>query len=355
MTISIKKNILVLFGGKSSEHAVSCVSASSILKNIDRGKYEVYTIGINKNGRWYLTEASADDIRSGAWEKDGSNRIAYIVPDSSVKAVVTEDGERIPVDCVMPVLHGKNGEDGVMQGLLDLSGIPYVGSGVLASAAAMDKTVTKMLVEKTSVKQADYYICQRFDFAHSPEEQFKKIKDHFSDTYPLFVKPANAGSSVGITKAHDEKELFEGIKTAFAEDHKILIEKAVVGRELEVAVLGNREPVASPVGEIKAAGEFYDYRSKYEDAASIAELAEDIDEDKVSELQEAAVTIYKLLDCRGLSRVDFFLAGEDVVFNEINTIPGFTEISMYPKLFKAAGIEYSELIDKLISLALEEE
>lgn len=355
----MKPTLLVLFGGASSEHEISCRSAASVLSHINRDNYEVVTVGITKNGNWFLTEADSCQIESREWEQHSSNRRAALSPDPTVGGltILNEDGtyEIIKVDVVYPVLHGKHGEDGTMQGLLELAQIPFVGPATTASAASMDKGITKLMVQPTGVKQADFYITDRHTFASNPEDILKEAEAHFGGSYPLFVKPANAGSSVGISKAHNTRELFNAIRIAAEEDEKILIEEAISGREIEVAVLGNLHPRASKVGEILAANEFYDYEAKYINAASETRILDDIPQEKIDEVREAAITVYKTMGCRGLSRVDFFLteAGE-VVFNEINTLPGFTSISMYPKLWEATGLPYSELLDTLIKLAMDE-
>ncbi|MEG0392714.1 MAG: D-alanine--D-alanine ligase family protein, partial [Anaerovoracaceae bacterium] len=324
-----KLDLLVIFGGTSTEHEVSCKSAGLILTKIDREKYNVRTIGITKEGKWIETTADPDKIAKGSWIRKRGNREAYICPDRSVHGISTMGGKKIWVDCVIPVLHGKDGEDGTMQGLLEIAGLPYVGPKVLASACAMDKSVTKILVEKTGIRQAKYYLTDRYTFSSGPMEEMENIRRVFHGNYPLFVKPANAGSSVGISKVNSKEELFEGIKKAAMEDHKILIEEAIVGREMEIAVLGNRDPQASPIGEILSAAEFYDYDAKYDNPASRTEVVTDLSPTKACEMQAAALEIYKTLGCRGMSRVDFFLTeNKEVVFNEVNTIPGFTEISM---------------------------
>lgn len=354
-----KLNLLVVFGGMSSEHEVSCFSAASILNHINMELYQVYTLGITKKGRWILTEASPEMIANGTWENKIGNRSGILSPDRTFRGLRTLLGDEMPIDCVFPVLHGKYGEDGTIQGLLDLSGIPYVGSGVMASSACMDKAVTKSIVARLigelGIRQANYATTDRFRFASGPTETVRSVTDTFGNQFPLFVKPANAGSSVGISKVWDTIQLFDGIRKAAEEDHKIIIEEAILGRELEVAVLGNRKPQPSKVGEIIASNEFYDYEAKYINELSRTEIATDLSESKLGEIQRAAVAIYESMGCRGLARVDFFLENDGtVVFNEINTMPGFTKISMYPKLWEASGIEYPDLIDRLIELAMEE-
>ena len=354
----MKQRLLILFGGASSEHEVSCLSAASVLKHLDEKKYEIYKAGITKEGNWFLTDSPVSDVADGSWVHNPANRKAFLSPDPQTRGlVVLKEGqyEILPLDVVFPVLHGKNGEDGTIQGLLDLSGIPYVGSGTAASAASMDKAVTKMIVSLTGVRQADFYLTDRYTFASDPQGILKEAEDHFGGVYPLFVKPANAGSSVGISKAKSSKELFEAIRIAAEEDHKVLIEETITGREIEVAVLGNRHPKASPVGEILAANEFYDYEAKYISNQSKTRILDDVSEEKEEEIRQAALTVYKAMGCEGLARVDFFLSEADqVVFNEINTLPGFTNISMYPKLWEAAGLSYDELLDTLIALATDE-
>ncbi len=350
-----KKTVLVLFGGMSSEHEVSCSSAASILRNIDTEKYSVRVIGITKQGAWIETAAPPEMIEDGTWVNRINNRNAFICPDRRVHGIRTEKGKNIRIDCVFSVLHGKYGEDGSMQGLLEMAGIPYAGSGVLSSASTMDKLVTKILANEGGIKQADYCAVDWFTFATQAASEIQRIEDRLG-AYPYFVKPANTGSSVGVTKVHDRNELFEGIKEAAKYDEKIIVEETIVGRELEVAVLGDRHPHASPVGEIVAADEFYSYEAKYGGLGSVAEVAENLSEEIADRIRETAIRVYKLLGCKGYSRVDFFLKGEDeIYFNEINSLPGFTSISMYPKLWDAAGVPYPELIDRLIEQAMEEQ
>jgi D-alanine--D-alanine ligase len=352
-----KLKVVVLFGGTSPEYEVSCNSAASILRNIDQEKYEIYALGITRQGKWMLTHASPDEIADTSWENHSGNKDASICPDRRVHGIRLRDKD-IRVDTVFNIIHGQFGEDGTMQGLLDVAGIPYVGAGTLASAACMDKEVTRAIVREKigTIKMAKYYSTDRVTFSHSPEDELKNIEEYFGGEYPLFVKPASDGSSVGISKVKNQMELFEGIKLAATEDFKILIEETIVGREIEVAVLGNRTPHASPVGEILSANEFYDYEAKYSNPLSKTRIVDDLPEEKIREIQNDAVEIFKAMGCEGLSRADFFLSTEDeVVFNEINTLPGFTSISLYPKLWGAAGIEYGELIDKLIELSMEED
>lgn len=353
-----KKTIMILFGGESSEHEVSRVSAASVLEHIDKEKYNVLAAGITKAGKWFLTDAPLEDIASGAWEEAEGNERLCISPGLGFAG--------IHVDLVFPVLHGQNGEDGRMQGFLRIAGLPFVGSDSTSSAACMDKAITKAMVDQAEV--CDQAKCCVAHKGCDEEEASLAIEQFFNRDYPLFVKPANAGSSVGISKVKDRSRLPEALRTAFAEDRKALIEEAVEGREIEVAVLGNtgtaleeNRPIASCVGEIFAANEFYDYKAKYEDIGSRTAIVKDLSPEKEQEIRDAAVNIYEIMGCEGLARVDFFLeAGESggyddglLVFNEINTLPGFTSISMYPQLWETSGISYSELIDRLIELAFD--
>lgn len=351
-----KRNVLVLFGGVSSEHEISRISAASILDHIDRDACQVSTVGITKAGKWLLTAADSEAIRSGAWEQKEDNRavLAALDREQSGLWAAAEDGwEPLPVDVVFPVLHGKNGEDGTVQGMLQTAGIPFVGSDTYCSAACMDKGIAKALVSQAeAANQARCCIVHRSGC--DPEEAAEGVDAFFQGRYPLFVKPARSGSSVGISKVTGRDGLAQAIRTAFAEDSKILVEEAIVGRELEIAVLGNDDPVASRIGEIFAAGEFYDYEAKYEDRGSRTEVVTDLSREKEEEIRETALRVYRIMECRGLARVDFFLQEDGrVVFNEINTMPGFTQISMYPSLWEASGLEYSALIDRLIALAVQ--
>lgn len=352
-----KHSLLVLFGGQSSEHEVSCNSAASVIEHLDQNKYNLYQVGITREGLWFLTSAEPKRIKDGSWIKDPSNKKVFIRPSIDISGLVVFNDdytyEIIDIDVVFPVLHGKYGEDGTLQGLLDLTGLPYVGSGTTSSATCMDKAITKLIVAQTGIRQADYYLTDRYTFADQPQETIKSILTYFDEKFPLFVKPPNAGSSVGISKVKDTKSLFDGIRIAAAEDHKILIEETIIGREIEVAVLGDRHPKASLVGEILAANEFYDYDAKYVNEGSKTRVITDLSPEKEEEIRKAAIDIYRGMGCKGLARADFFLtdAGE-VVFNEINTMPGFTQISMYPKLWEATDLPYTELLDELIGLAL---
>ena len=352
-----KLSVCILFGGVSPEHEVSLRSAESVLNNIDHDKYNVFPVGITKDGDWVLfggTDYAM--LPSGEWLHYEGNRRAAISPVRG-QGLLTFEGDcvvRERIDVVFPVLHGENGEDGAMQGLLQLAGIPYVGPRVAASAVAMDKTLTKLVADQAGVPQAAWHLVRRGDVEIRVDSVVAELEKKF--TYPMFVKPAGTGSSVGVSKAGDRMALENALREASVYDEKILVEEFVHGREVEVAVMGNDSPVASVCGEIDSGAEFYDYEAKYVTDTSVAYIPARISEETEEQVREAAVKIYSAIGCRGLSRVDFFVTyeGDRVVFNEINTLPGFTSISMYPKLFAASGIPYSRLIDELIDLAMEE-
>ncbi len=351
-----KKRIAVIFGGKSSEHEVSRVSASYVISKISQDRYEVFTIGITKEGKWLLYSGSTSAIADGSWEKDNNNVRAFIAPAPSVSGLVVlrpEGAEIVKLDVIFPVLHGKNGEDGTIQGLFEMSGIPYVGCGVLASAACMDKAVTNILLEKFGIPQAAYTWFYAYEYQKDPETVIGRVEKALPQ-YPVFVKPANAGSSVGVSKAHNKEELIKAIEVAVKEDSKIVVEECIVGYEVECAVLGNHEPFASVPGQIAPAAEFYDYDAKYNNAASELFIPAKISKELMEKVRQTAIKAYRLIGCSGLSRVDFFVTEDGrVLLNEINTLPGFTSISMYPKLMAACGIEGENLIEKLIQAAFE--
>lgn len=345
-----KKTVAVLFGGQSSEHEVSCVSATTVINNINTDIYRILIIGITKEGKW-LKVNNVEEITSGSWRKN--TETAVLLPDASMKSALIISGEKtesVRIDVVFPVLHGLNGEDGTVQGLLELAKIPYVGCGVLASAVSMDKLYTKIIVDALGVRQAKYVAVMKKDLAVM-EETIKRIENALS--YPVFIKPSNAGSSRGISKAGTREELAEGLKLASEHDRKILVEETINGREVECAVLGGNEPKASGVGEIIAAAQFYDYDAKYNNAESKTVLSPELPAGAADTIRDYAIKIFKAVDGHGLSRVDFFVdrnTGE-VIFNEINTMPGFTSISMYPMLWEGKGIGKPQLVEKLLQLA----
>ncbi len=356
----MKKTVAVLFGGQSSEHEVSCMSARTIVEALDKTKYNVILIGITKDGRWLHVD-NVNRIADKSWYK--GNKSAVISPDAGMKSVLVFSNKEtegsaavsmIDVDVVFPALHGLYGEDGTVQGLLELAGIPYVGCGVLASALSMDKLYTKVIVERLGIRQAKYVSVFRHELSGDGAVQAAaRVEEKLS--YPVFVKPSNAGSSRGVSKACDREGLIRGLRLAAEHDRKILVEEAIRGREIECAVLGGAEPKASGVGEILAAAEFYDYDAKYNNEESKTVISPELPEGRAEEIRLAAERIFAAVDGYGLARVDFFLeAGTDeVVFNEINTLPGFTSISMYPMLWEAEGITKGELVDRLVSLAFE--
>ncbi len=350
------RNVGVLFGGVSPEHAVSLRSARCVLGNLDTQRWKAWPIGITRSGAWVLYGSdNYDALPDGSWERCPDNRTACISPsrDQGLLVFGPQGVEAVHLDVVFPVLHGENGEDGSVQGLLQLAGIPCVGPGVCASAAAMDKTLTKLVADRAHIPQAEWIPVRTEDLP----QRFDEIRDEIEARwgYPVFVKPAGTGSSVGVSKAKDASGLLEALKTAAEFDSKILIERFVPGREIEVAVLGNRQPVASVCGEIDSGVEFYDYSAKYITDTSRSYIPARISPQAADTARALAVRIYRELGCRGLSRADFFVGSDDTVtFNEINTIPGFTSISMYPKLFAAEGLTVCELITRLLELAMEE-
>ena len=351
-----KLSVCILFGGMSPEHEVSLRSAESVLNHIDHSKYNVFPVGITKEGDWILfTGKDYSMLPSGQWKTYPENRRAAISPVRG-QGLLSFEGDcvvRERIDVVFPVLHGENGEDGTMQGLLKLAGIPYVGPQVAASAVAMDKTLTKLVCDQEKVPQAAWQLVRRSELENRMEEIIRCLESRFP--YPMFVKPAGTGSSVGVSKAADGEALRRALIAAAVYDEKILVEEFIRGKEIEVAVMGNDSPVASVCGEIDSGAEFYDYEAKYITDTSVAYIPARIPEEVAEAVREQAVKVYMAIGCRGLSRVDFFVTDGDnrIVFNEINTIPGFTSISMYPKLFAASGIPYTQLIDELIDLAME--
>lgn len=355
-----KQNIAVMFGGQSSEHDISCISVQTVAKAINQEKYDITYVGISKEGHWLLAP-SLESIADGTWRE--SKISAILSPDATKKELIVmgEDGVSTKkIDVIFPVMHGMYGEDGTIQGLFEMAQIPYVGCGVLASAAGMDKVYTKIIVDDLGINQADYVLVRAADVIKAEQdsarmdEQVKRVEEKL--TYPVFIKPSKAGSSQGVSKAHDQAELIDGLKLAAKHDTKILVERNIVGREVECAVLGSAIDVkASGVGEILAAAEFYDFDAKYTNAESKTVISPELPEGKEEEIRNAAKAIFAALDGYGLSRVDFFLEKEtnEIVFNEINTLPGFTSISMYPMLWNAKGMSIEELVEKQIQLAFE--
>jgi len=349
-----KVRVAVLFGGQSDEHDVSLRSAQTVIGALDPEKYEVSRIGITREGRWL---SAGDPLAQLA-----SSSPLFALSDGNATSSSNGEapsGETVPsvfngsVDVVFPVLHGPMGEDGTVQGMLELAGLPYVGSGVLGSAVAMDKAIAKTILDQAGLPQAPWQVVLRRDWESEPDRVADWIDQKIG--YPCFVKPANMGSSVGITKVHDRSELAAGMEEAGKHDRKILVEQGVDARELEVSVLGNDEPIASVVGEIIPSNEFYDYNAKYVDEGSQLIVPAQLEGKTLIEIQNLALDAFKALDLAGMARVDFFLdkQTDHIYINELNTIPGFTAISMYPMLWEATGIPLPELVDRLIALALE--
>ena len=345
--------VLLLFGGRSAEHEVSVVSARSVYAAIDRERYDVVLAGIDQQGRWYFGGKDSESLSSST-----------VVPDEQVPArlsttgpyLVSEDGNNLPgseFDVVFPLLHGPYGEDGTVQGLLELAGLAYVGAGVAASAVGMDKVLARAIFAASGLPQTQYSVIMRSDWRRAQVSVVERLERKHD--YPLFVKPANLGSSVGISKVHDRQGLQAGLELASHYDTKLIVERSVENaRELECAVLGNEYPKASGVGEIIPGAEFYDYTTKYIDDRSELVVPAVLEKSETESIRELAIRTFKAIDCSGLARVDFFMRSDgSVLVNEINTMPGFTPISMYPKLWAAAGVAYGDLIDRLIQFGLE--
>ena len=348
-------SLCIVFGGKSSEHEVSCISAYNILRKLDKEKYHVLTVGITKEGESYLYTGDYVHIKDGSWtENPGKACIISPNPKHGGLLVLNKNGDTFlePVDVYFPVLHGKNGEDGTIQGVFELANIPYVGNRVAASALCMDKILTKEVLSQAGVP-----VTEGFHVLASAD--IKDINETIQKTfgYPVVIKPANAGSSVGITLVEQESELSDAFRIAAKEDRRILIEKMLQVREIECAVLGNHDGAeASCLGEIVKTVAMYDYETKYVDDTSELVIPSALTEEQTKTIRDLAVRTFLALDCTGLARVDFFIDKEtgNITLNEINTLPGFTDISMYPKLWEASGVPTETLLDKLIDLAIKE-
>jgi D-alanine-D-alanine ligase len=345
-----KIRVGLVFGGRSGEHEVSIMSAKSIYAALDKNKYDVELIGIDKSGGWHLQ--SGGKLLSGPEEIKQEQLPITAITKGKVSYLAKQDsGERLSnVDIFFPIVHGTNGEDGTLQGLFELLDVAYVGAGVLGSAVGMDKDVMKRLLKQAGIPVAKWVALKR-------HETGETIVNEASEQlgWPVFVKPANMGSSVGVSKANDDSELKKAVKLALTYDNKILIEEAIRGREIECSVLGNDKPTASVPGEVKPTHDFYDYEAKYIDEHGAAlEIPANLTPEEVEKIQKLAINTFKVLECSGMGRVDMFLQPDGkVIINEINTLPGFTKISMYPKLWEMSGIPYPKLLDKLIELGLE--
>jgi D-alanine-D-alanine ligase len=350
-----KIRVGVVFGGRSAEHEVSLQSAKNVLEAMDMSKYEPVLIGIDRDGHWHVNEQSTFLLNTNNFKLAQLNRpqeeVTLIPKGASHQLVSLSSNQDLgQIDVIFPVLHGPYGEDGSVQGLLKLANLPFVGAGILGSAVAMDKDVMKRLLRDAGIPIARFMVLNRKTVDNY---RFEAVMEHLG--LPVFVKPANLGSSVGVSKVRSKVEYAKAIETAFEYDTKILIEQYIVGREIECSVLGNLDPIASLPGEVLPQHEFYSYEAKYIDEnGAILEIPAQLDKDAVKRIQDVSIRAFKILCCEGMARVDMFLKENgDIILNEINTIPGFTRISMYPKLWEASGISYGELIDRLIQLAIE--
>ena len=348
--IDLKKNVLFLFGGESSEYEISCISAYNVLNAVDQERYNIVPLGITKKGEWYYYNGSYDKIKDLTWDKEELPK-AIISPCKSDKGIIIFDKEvkKLKIDLCFPVLHGKNGEDGTVQGLLTLAGIPFVGCSCMSSSLCMDKVMTKIVLEKNHIPQTPYI------YIKEPYRELNNVKEEIQKTigYPCFVKPVNAGSSMGAHKVNCEEELEKALDDAFSHDKKVLIEKFVNCREIEVAVMGNENIQIAGPGEILQESEFYDYDTKYHTDSVGYGIPAKLTSEMTEKIKEYAKKAYRVLDCKGLSRVDFFVSRDtdEIYLNEINTLPGFTNISMFPKLFINEGLSYKELVTKLLEIA----
>jgi D-alanine-D-alanine ligase len=350
----MKTRIGVLYGGKSPEHKVSLQTAKAVMNAIDKEKFDVTPIYITTEGKWVKGERLTGEVKDVKQLelKSEANAILPVALNKAVTPARTTEESEGAIDVIFPLLHGPNGEDGTVQGLLELLNIPYVGNGVLGSAAGMDKVIMKNLFAQAGLKQAKYVWFVKNDWKENPEAAYAKVEKELG--YPCFVKPANAGSSVGISKCKNREDLETAFIEAFKYDRKIIIEEAIVGREIEIGVIGNDKPICSVVGEIVPKKEFYDYQAKYEDGDTELIIPADVTEEEYETIKQMAITAFKALDLCGLVRADFFLTNDGVIYiNEVNTMPGFTPFSMFPLLWKHTGVSYPELIERLVQLAIE--
>jgi len=350
-----KLKVGVVFGGQSGEHEVSLMSATSVINVMDKIKYDIIPIGITKEGKWHIFPGDVSKIQDGSWREEAIP--AFLPPDTDYKCLISlKEGKEVRhyMDVVFPVLHGPRGEDGTVQGVFELMNIPYVSCGVSSSAVCMDKVFTKQILRQAGLPVVDYKVFYKKDLPQQLEQMASEVEASLG--YPCFVKPANMGSSVGITKAHDRSELKAAINLAAQYDRKLLVEKFIPAREIECSVLGNDRPEASLPGEIIPSHEFYDYTAKYYDEGkSKLLIPAPLAGEETEKIRSLAVKAFKALDCSGMARVDFLMSKVSgiIYINELNSIPGFTKISMYPKMWEAAGLPYKELVDRLIGLALE--
>ena len=350
-----KLKIAVLFGGVSSEHEISLISAYSVLTNIPKDLYEVMCIGITKKGHWMYYPGEYENIKDGTWENNPDCCTAVLSPDRMHKGILVIGDNDVyvrKIDVVFPVLHGANGEDGSVQGLCQLAGLPCVGCDMTSSAICMDKSITHTVLDVAGIKTARYVTLMRHSLG-SLEEACEKIESALA--YPIYVKPSSAGSSVGVSRVENAGELKDGLKKAFSHGDKVVVEQEIIGKEVECAVLGNGKVIqASVPGQITPAEGFYDYEAKYKKGTSVLDIPAKISDEEMQKLRDIAKKAYQACGCSGMARVDFFVTENDIILNEINTIPGFTPISMYPKLMENMGITYPALLDRLIQLAAEQ-
>lgn len=331
----------VFFGGKSTEHEVSCISAAAVINAIDKEKHDLVYIGINKDGKWFRYDGPVGNIADGSWENTAEPMNIGDLPAL--------------IDFALPILHGANGEDGRIQGLFEMLGIPYAGCGVLGSALAMDKEAAKLCFLAEGVPTVEFVSTTADEIKADPDPVIKTCEEEFK--YPMFVKPVNLGSSVGISKVRNTEELWAGLKEAAKYDKRIIIERGIDGREVECGVIGNETPLVTGIGEIVAANDFYDYEAKYSGTAGtvVTVPAENVPDETVQQIRAIAAKAYKVLDCEGFSRVDFMIENGtgNIYLNEINTIPGFTQYSMFPTLWKVAGVPFTELIERIVGYGYE--
>jgi D-alanine-D-alanine ligase len=348
----MKVKLGLLYGGKSAEHKVSLQTALAVIKALDLEKFEIHPIYISVNGEWVRGNQITEPVEDVKMLQLESNPVSPLSLNKELFPAQAKETSADSLDVIFPLLHGPNGEDGTVQGLLELMNIPYVGNGVLASAAGMDKVVMKNIFAQAGIAQANYVSFIRSEWEQDPTTAYEKVEQELG--YPCFVKPANLGSSVGISKCKDRESLEIAFEEAFIFDRKIIIEEGIIGREIEVGVLGNDEPTCSVVGEIVPKKEFYDYKAKYEDGDTALVIPAEISGEKYEEIKAIAISSYKALDCSGLVRADFFLTSEGkLLMNEVNTMPGFTPFSMFPLLWQHTGVSYPQLIERLVNLAIE--
>ncbi|MGD6845347.1 D-alanine--D-alanine ligase [Bacillus infantis] len=345
----MKKKLGLLYGGKSAEHKVSMQTALAVIKALDLEKFDIYPVYITEEGEWVkgpMLEAPAESVKQLEFSQGEAVSPAALAP------AMFKSSEESSFDVIFPLLHGPNGEDGTVQGMLELLNLPYVGNGVLASSAGMDKVIMKNIFAQAGLPQVNYVWFVRSEWQKAGETAYEKVENELG--YPCFVKPANLGSSVGISKCSNREELAAAFEEAFQFDRKIIVEEGVTAREIELGVLGNDEPECSVAGEIVPKKDFYDYKAKYEDGDTAMIIPAEITEEEYSTLNEMSIRAFKALDCSGLVRADFFLTRDGkVMINEVNTMPGFTPFSMFPLLWKHTGVEYPQLIERLVNLAIE--